>query len=538
MKNPFSKPGHPDFLGRAIAAISWLILLGILIHAAGLRSAIPPVPLAEHDTWGWLGSALGWLSGLGFREVFEREWLYGAFLAGCLKWVGSFSGIVIIQQALGLVGGALAFLTWRVWLGILKPLPVWNVVATAVGVAVVWLNLNDTHLLNLEISLRPEAILMPVAYAQLACISLFSYLWWTAPRRALAVVFGAMAVPLAYALYVLKPNWALAVPLTLLPLGLALIDWQKRSVDIRGLLAPVAGGLLALACVWLPGKLMFEKPGQKRLVLPMTLLTIHADVILKSLRSAPPPHLPEGTIDLLEKEFETAKTQNRYYRRLGFDPDYIMYRSQLFPWLEHQHGYTREQIASFCIDSYLQAWRTHPVDMTGKIFNQFEHFLRPDEATFTRKRLELGKYYAHSDSLYPRTLGEEHSPAVAAAFAVWRDQTTEATAVDTRLQAPRRVHDIRRSFPQLMPWITGLFLLVLVACFCRKDWHPLLLPGLMVLVFWFAPAGNALTVAVAHALDNSRYRISYGGLLVFAGAAMVVFLGDVILRTVVARFRR
>ncbi len=527
-----------DDLGRGISIVSWLVLAGILILAAGARSAIPPVPLAEPDTWGWLGAALGWVSHLGFKEVFEREWLYGAFLAGCLKMTGSYSGIVVIQQSLGLIGGALAFLTWRVWLGILKPSPVGNLVATAMGLGVVWLNLLDTHLLGMEINLRPEAILIPIAFAQLACITLFSFFWWTDPRRVPAICFGAMAVPLAYALYVLKPNWALAVPLTLLPLGLALVDWEKRGLDLRGLLAPVLGVILAMACVWLPGKLLFEQPEQKRLVLPMTLLTIHADIALKSLKSSPLPGLPEGTVDLLEKELETAKTLSRYYRRLGFDPDYIMYRSQLFPWLQHHHGFTLEQLASFCNQTYLGAWRSHPADMIAKILTQFDYFLRPDEATFTRKRLELGKHYAHSDSLYPRELDKTYSAEVAGSFALWRDQTKAAVEVNTRLQGPRRVHDIRRAFHPLVPWITGMFALVFVACFFKKEMRPLRLGGFLALVFWLAPAGNALTVAVAHALDNSRYRISYGGLLAFAVAAMVVFLGEVILRALRTRYSR
>ena len=40
----------------------------------------------------------------GFREQFEREWLYGGFLAACLRITGSFSGYILIQQALGSSG--------------------------------------------------------------------------------------------------------------------------------------------------------------------------------------------------------------------------------------------------------------------------------------------------------------------------------------------------------------------------------------------------------------------------------------------------
>ena len=43
---------------------------------------------------GQLGMALSGselAGGTGFREQFEREWLYGAFLAACLRTTGSFS---------------------------------------------------------------------------------------------------------------------------------------------------------------------------------------------------------------------------------------------------------------------------------------------------------------------------------------------------------------------------------------------------------------------------------------------------------------
>ena len=63
--------------------------------------------ISEWDSWGWLNPALSWLGGAGFREQFEREWLYGAFLAACLRITGSFSGYIVIQQALGLLAGVL-----------------------------------------------------------------------------------------------------------------------------------------------------------------------------------------------------------------------------------------------------------------------------------------------------------------------------------------------------------------------------------------------------------------------------------------------
>ena len=48
-----------------------------------MRMRISPVAISEWDSWGWLDPALSWLGGTGFRERFEREWLYGAFIAAC-----------------------------------------------------------------------------------------------------------------------------------------------------------------------------------------------------------------------------------------------------------------------------------------------------------------------------------------------------------------------------------------------------------------------------------------------------------------------
>ena len=74
---------------------------------------VSPVAISEWDSWGWLDPALGWLGGTGFRERFEREWLYGAFIAACLRLTGSFSGYIIIQQSLGVIAAICMWLTWR-----------------------------------------------------------------------------------------------------------------------------------------------------------------------------------------------------------------------------------------------------------------------------------------------------------------------------------------------------------------------------------------------------------------------------------------
>jgi hypothetical protein len=399
--------------------------------------------------------------------------------------------------------------------------------------AVVTMNLLDANLLALEISLRPEGILIPIAFAQLACISLFTSFWWVKKRRAPAIVFGALAVPLAYILYVLKPNWALAAPLTLLPLAAAF--FHRKSVVPSALFAPLLGAILTFCFVWLPGKLVFEPQPGPRLVLPQTLLTIHGDIVLKSLEQNP-SFAPAGTAGVLAKEMIVARSNPYSYKRLGFDPDYLMYRSSLFPWLESEHRMTREQLAGFCVNSYLLAWKSQPADMLRKIFVQFDFLLRPDRVTFTRQKINLTGLYEHTDSLYARETFEDKGPRLASAFEAW--EAGLASGTDYVIRTPKGFFEFRKNAVTWVPWITGIFAAVFVGTFFVKSWKTLQLGGLLVLTYWFAPAGNALTVAVAHALDNDRYRQSYGGLLFFASAAMVVFVVIALGRLIATRLQR
>ena len=72
-------------------------------------------------------------------------------------------------------------------------------------------------------------------------------------------------------------------------------------------------------------------------------------------------------------------------------------------------------------------------------------------------------------------------------------------------------------------WIEIAFLFSLAACLLIGPLARLRLPGFVALMFFLAPSCNALTVALVHALDNSRYRGSYGPLLLFALAGFFLF---------------
>src|SRR5262245_31883660 len=117
--------------------VGWIGLLVLIAAAAAVRFRISPVAVSEWDSWGWLDPALNWLGGTGFRERFEREWLYGAFIAACLRLTGSFSGYIVIQQILGLIAGILMWLTWRRWTSLFPKHPLFEIIAIVAGLLVV-----------------------------------------------------------------------------------------------------------------------------------------------------------------------------------------------------------------------------------------------------------------------------------------------------------------------------------------------------------------------------------------------------------------
>lgn len=508
---------------------SWTILGLILLWSWALRLQDPTYPLADPDSWGWLVPALRWLSGLGFHQHYEREWLYGAFLAACLKSTGSFTGIIFAQNALGILSGIFLFATWRTWTALFPQNLLWQVPATLIGLILTADQMAEGNYRVLESWIRPEAIMGVVGFGQLLCISLYCKATWFEKNARKAIVFGALAVPLAWALYILKPNWALAVPATLFPLAVGIL-WSPLSWAAR-LIAPAAGCLLILVLLVLPEKMLFIPSSEPSTVLPLTLLTIHADVIRESYAqrindpSDPRQKLLAEFMPDFDREMAEARKITRYYGRLGFDPDYLMYRSSLPIILMNRYGMSKQELNAFCKESYIQAWRTNPDLMLRKIWNQSTYFLLPVLVTFTRKKQAMDRYVKDTADLIPETMDQNFSPEVEIMYQDWRFAISTLAEKDVKPMRPAQwVFDIRKEFAPAAPWVTGAFAMAFLACLVWPSLFHLRVPGLLTLTFWGASAGNALTVAIVHALDNSRYRFSYGSLYFFALGAMAVFV--------------
>lgn len=533
----------PAWLHRVPALIGWVVLAILLIGAARLRFSIAPVAISEWDSWGWLKPALGWIGGLGFREEYEREWLYGAFIAGALRITGSFAGYVVIQQILGLVAAVLMWLTWRSWISLFPKNLLLEIGSTVAALGAIGLYLINPISRALETAIRPEAIMPFVAFGQLLAITLYCKYRWHEPRPVSAIIAGALSILFAVAMYILKPNWLLAVPATTLPVFLGMFG--SGLPRLPRLATPAAGFVLVFLFLWLPDKLLFQRSTATRVVLPMTLFTIHADIIRESMAGellAPETLAVRRAfltdfLPVLDREMADAKNEKIYYTRLGFDPDYLMYRAKLFPTLRDNNDMSPEDLAVFCKASFLSALRREPILYARKVLWQMEYFFRPDDGTFFRKRIELDAIYQYVISTLPAAPDAKWNAETQGLFQTYLDAAKARTATTDKLEIQKGARNFLSKNKFLVPWLAVGFILVLVAVLLWKPLAAFRLPGLIVLIFYSAPFGNALTVAMVHALDNSRYRGSYGPLLLFSLAAMLVFFVTVLACTLFLAYR-
>jgi hypothetical protein len=509
----------------------WLGLVVLLLAGWRMRADLPLAGLSDGDTWGYLMPAMSFLSGDGIVDVQEREWVYPAFVAAAIRVTGSFQGFLGLQQALGMLAVLPLWLVWRGWISMLPPSPLLRIFGTACGLLVAAVYLLNPHLILFERSIRPETLMIAAALAQLCCMVAYCRFRWLTPSATLSVLAGAGAILLAWFIFRLRPSWAFAVPVTILPVGIGVFGRGLPAAARWA--APALGAALALLLVWLPEHLFFVKSGNPRTVLPMTLFTMNAATIRDTMvAQIEGGNLPEEraslyreVVPILDSDLGKACGMLRHYPRVGFDPDYLMYRASLFPWLVSTRGYGHGDLARFCYAAYFDAWRGNPLGMAGKISNQMAYFVRPDPLTFTRKRIRLGEQFAHSLTVLPESLpADEVVPWVAGAYGAHRKRLREAAGITgAKIESFRPLHKFLEDSGRFALWIVAGFAVSLVAAFVVGGMADLRLPGLVALVLFGAPAANALTVAVVHALDNSRYRASYGPLLFLALTAMVVF---------------
>ena len=463
----------PSLVFRGVELLVLAIVLALAWKSWG---AWPAVPFADPDTWGYLNPALNWLSGAGFVQAGGRDWLYPACVAFFLKTTGSFTGIVAWQKCIGLLSGVLMAITWRCWVSMLPFHRGVRFAISLLGALPIFMQLVNPQGVLYQMSLRPESVLPCFVYAQLACLIGYCRFRWSTPKALPSLLLGAAALMFAYACFLLKPSWYLAIVTTSLPVWAGLfgsaLSWRIR------LLTPVTGIAAALLIFSLPARMFFARDGASVTLLPLALFCVHAQLIDESF-TAKLAHLPDTDPekarlqhldDVLKGELAIAAERYRPYDNLRISPDYLLDSHELNTAIPEYAGATPQQIKAFCFDAFESAVLHDPGAYTRKVFLQFRWFLWPDTKTFFKDRTDIaGEYRLSAESL------AAHQPTglradLQAMRQHYEDDLASLAKASPPLSEHPRLTALARSVTR---WALPLECIFLLALLAVHAWRPL-----------------------------------------------------------------
>src|SRR5205809_2136263 len=313
----------------AWSLVYYIALALIVLLAAYERFHLPPPPLADPDSWGYLGPAVLKLGGEGFQHTYSRNFLYPGFLLLILGLTNNFGAITIIQHLLGLGTGGLMIGCWaktRRFVRHISPR-----MHDALGLAVGAIYLLSRQPIEYEHLLRPQAITPFFAILNiLLTLHFFDMRRREGPSWSGAII-AALVLVSSILLVTLRASFALTILFSGLPVLIALFDrretWPRRAVVI---LVP----LITAAVVLRTEQILAKSDPQAKWWLPTTLFTIHANLIAQQMdediaRGDCGRHGCEWLHEVsasLHKEIEKSRHLPKFWRSLRFDPDYLMLR--------------------------------------------------------------------------------------------------------------------------------------------------------------------------------------------------------------------
>jgi hypothetical protein len=490
----------------------------------------PSVPLADPDTWGYLSPALHWLGGQGFRQTDGRDWLYPALVTLFIKTTGTLNGIVTWQKCFHFLAGIAMAVTWRCWVSMLPFRRGVQLLVSILGAWPIYVNLVNQQNIFFAVSIRPESVLPFFVDVQLACLMGYAKYRWQQPRPVTSLTLGAAAVVFAYACLVLKPSWYFGTVMTALPIFAGVFG--KSFPAKTRFLTPIAGLAGALLLLWLPGRVLMVHDSSSVTLLPDALLCVHAQFIDNYLEdklahmadSDPEKARLKTFVTVLESELFKARHAHKTYEKLGFDADYLMHDETLSTAIYSYTGNDRKKFSAFCFGCYWAAIAHDPRGYVWKICDQFGHFLFPEPRTFFGDQQNLPKAYQGSADNWFASGAVSLSPEMQELYGRYRDDTMIEISHTKTLEKDLKLRAFRQYLSTAALPLTLILLLALTATHLWPPLHLLRQFGWATLFLYFAPFGNAFGVCVVHTLDIFRYRITYGGYLLFAFAAMAVFI--------------
>ncbi len=488
----------------------WSGVVILFAWAAWQRFALPLDPIADPDTWGYLSPALRKLIGAEFGHTHGRNFIYPGFLFLLLRAFGDFRAITITQHFLGLFAGAILLLSWRRARFFVPNPRVGYAGHAGLGLLAAAIFLLASEPMRFEMQLRPEGISAFLISVNMYVVIQFTACCFIERRRVATAVYGITAVFTSILLASVKPSFALAAMVALLPIGIIFFrqGWFRQKILLAG------GAAASAALLLLPERFLSRNDEVSQTFLPSNLFAIHANLIRDQMgddlrHSATIPYPRQWIARVhgaLSAEIEKSIVAN-HYRTLGFDPDYLMYgKYSIAAQLRREFGGNVSTLRTFYWFYYDRIWRQRPLLILKKITRQLAIFYRPVCPAYNRR-----KSWPLTD-VYKRSIFSLDSEPYRKILAACPPATDfmRRTEILSRsaptVQQPRPIRFLLDllaiTYLPLLLSALALGLIVLL----QADWRKRLgWLAALVLLGYLYNAGACFEVAVIQSLETRRY---------------------------------
>ena len=324
-------------------------------------------------------------------------------------------------------------------------------------------------------------------------------------------VYGVIAMLTAILLVSLKPNFALAAIVGLLPVGIFFFrrTWSWQKVTLAG------GAAASAALLLLPDYFLSRNYKASQTYLPLMLFAIHADLIRDQMaddleRNVKVPY-PRDWLMRVQRALsdEIVKSsvafRPRHYK-IGFDPDYLMFnQTSIAAQLRREFDGDVSALCAFYWFYYRQIWLQRPLFVVKKIAGQMAIFYAPACPVYRQtKFLPLTDEYDRSLS----SVGRESYREIRAAYSPAADFMSRTELLARSAPVLQQRAYIRKSLLVLAVTYLPLLLIALtisVVVLSQKNWRRRLgwLAALVLFVYAYNMV-SCLEVAVFHLLEVLR----------------------------------
>jgi len=309
----------------------------------------------------------------------------------------------------------------------------------------------------------------------------------------------------------LKPNFALAAIVGLLPIGIFFFRraWSWQKITLAG------GAAASAALLLLPDYFLSRNDKASQTYLPLMLFAIHADLIRDQMaadleRNAKVPYPRDWLMRvqraLSDEIVKSSVVSPRHHSKIGFDYDYLMNnQTSIAAQLRREFDGDVSALCAFYWFYYRRVWLQRPLFVVKKIARQMAIFYAPRCPVYRQtKFLPLTDEYDRSLS----SVGRQSYREIRAEYPPAADFISRTELLARSAPVLQQRAYIRKSLLVLAVTYLPLLLIALtisVVVLSQKNWRRRLgwLAALVLFVYAYNMV-SCLEVAVFHSLEVLR----------------------------------